>query len=67
MYIKLYKNEGDLIKQASPSEDCLILQSNPLQKKRSKVKKNGQKAFKKAKERAFESGREVFAKKAGQS
>ena len=37
------------------------MQGNPLRKKRSKVKKNNQKTFKKAKERAFESGREVFA------
>ena len=56
-----------MIKQPSPAEDCLILQGNSLQKKRGKVEKNSQKAFKKAKERAFESGREVFAKKAEQS
>ena len=50
-----------MIKHPSPAEDCLILQGNPLQKKRSKVEKNSPKAFKKAKARAFESGREVFA------
>ena len=57
-----------MIKQPSPAEDCLILQSNPLQKKRSKVKKNSQKVFKKAKERAFESdaGKSLRSRKARQ-
>ena len=52
--IKSYKNERHLIKHPSPAEDCLILQSNPLQKKAEQSRKKKQpKGLQKSKARAL--------------
>ena len=56
-----------MIKQPSPAEVCLILQSNPLQKKWSKVKKTA-KSLQKSKSESVENpAGQPFAEKVGQS